>query len=40
MNFKHLIWVAALALTMTACDDDDANRKDDNTAAGKILFSL
>ena len=39
MNFKHLIWVAALALTMTACDDDDVNRKDDNTAAGKILFS-
>ena len=37
MNIKHLFWVAALAVTFTACDNDDEVVPASTT--GKILFS-
>lgn len=38
MNIKHFLWVAAFAVTMTACDKDDDNNLGDSSM-GKILFS-
>ena len=37
MNIKHLFWVAALAVTFTACDNDDEVVP--TSTVGKILFS-
>ncbi|MBR5689205.1 MAG: hypothetical protein IKX17_01985 [Prevotella sp.] len=37
MNIKHLFWVAALAVTFTACDND--NEVVPASTVGKILFS-
>ena len=37
MNIKHLFWVAALAVTFTACDNDDEAVP--TSSVGKILFS-
>lgn len=37
MNIKHLFWVAALAVTFTACDND--NEVVPTSTVGKILFS-
>ena len=37
MNIKHLFWVAALAVTFTACDNDDEVIP--TPSVGKILFS-
>ena len=38
MNIKHLFWVAALAVTFTACDND--NEVVPTSTVGKILFSI
>lgn len=41
MNFKNLLFVAALAVTMAACDSDDNNKGNNGNEpeTGKILFS-
>jgi len=41
MRIKHLFWAATLAVTFTACNNEEGVTPDDNTSesAGKILFS-
>ena len=38
MNIKNFLWVAAIAIAMTACDKDDDNNNG-ASSEGKILFS-
>jgi len=39
MNVRKFLWVAAIAIAMTACENDDDNNNGNTLSEGRILFS-